>query len=163
MEQGAYLWSKLALANYILKAIGDGMEMSHSIEGRPPFLDHRLFDWCTTVPIHHKFHQGREKHLLREAMKPHLPSWVCQRPKHPFIAPPLLIRNGRVVDFAQDILRSTIVQDVPFVSRSKLAIHLDSLTVTTQIDKQRQESILMLLLSACMLAQQQKEISCLGG
>ena len=45
--KSTYLWSKLALAGYILRAIGDGMEMAHSIEGRPPFLDHELFSICS--------------------------------------------------------------------------------------------------------------------
>lgn len=32
--QSLYLWTKSALANYILKTLGDGMEMANSVEGR---------------------------------------------------------------------------------------------------------------------------------
>ena len=39
VEQSLYLWSKLALEGYILRTLGDGMEMAFSIEGRLPFLD----------------------------------------------------------------------------------------------------------------------------
>ena len=43
VHQAAWLWTKLTLAGYILKTLGDGTEMASSVEGRLPFLDHRLF------------------------------------------------------------------------------------------------------------------------
>src|SRR6185295_19409982 len=44
VDQAAYGWSKLALAGYILRTLGDGTEMAHAVEGRVPFLDHRFFE-----------------------------------------------------------------------------------------------------------------------
>ncbi|MBM3946637.1 MAG: asparagine synthase (glutamine-hydrolyzing), partial [SAR202 cluster bacterium] len=38
VDQALYLWNKSALANYILRTLGDGTEMAHSVEGRLPFL-----------------------------------------------------------------------------------------------------------------------------
>src|SRR5262249_17009173 len=37
VNQSLYLWSKVALPNYILAVLGDRMEMAHSVEGRVPF------------------------------------------------------------------------------------------------------------------------------
>ncbi len=85
------LWIKLALGNYILKTLGDGMEMAFSIEGRLPFLDHYLFDFATNTDTQKKLYKTTSKYLLRKALKDTLPDYLCQRPKHPFIAPPLAL------------------------------------------------------------------------
>ncbi|HET8646369.1 MAG TPA: asparagine synthase (glutamine-hydrolyzing), partial [Vicinamibacteria bacterium] len=43
IDQELYLWTKTVLTNYILTVGGDRTEMAHSVEGRPPFLDHHVF------------------------------------------------------------------------------------------------------------------------
>jgi asparagine synthase (glutamine-hydrolysing) len=54
VNQALYLWSRLHLPNYVLTLLSDRMEMSHSIEGRVPFLDHLLAEYVAHVPVHHK-------------------------------------------------------------------------------------------------------------
>ena len=44
-------WTKTALAGYILKTLGDGTEMPCSVEGRVPYLDHKLWEFLADVPI----------------------------------------------------------------------------------------------------------------
>jgi len=89
LHRSAYLWIKLALAGYILQTVGDGAEMAHGIEGRLPFLDHRLFESLRTLPPEQQFQQGLEKSLLRQTYAGQLLPAVLNRPKHPFMAPPL--------------------------------------------------------------------------
>lgn len=89
VHQSAWLWIKLALGNYILPTVGDGAEMAHGIEGRPPFLDHRLFEALRGLPPEAHFAGGLEKALLREAFAAELIPALRTRPKHPFLAPPL--------------------------------------------------------------------------
>lgn len=38
------------LSNGILNYVGERAEMASSIEGRPPFLDHRLVEYANTLP-----------------------------------------------------------------------------------------------------------------
>ena len=85
VEQSLYLWSKTALAGYILRTLGDGMEMAHAVEGRLPFLDHRLFERCArSWPVSLKIRDGVEKWVtLREAMRGLAP----RRGPHPAQAP----------------------------------------------------------------------------
>lgn len=45
----AATWIRTALAQYILRTLGDGMEMAHGIEGRVPFLDHRIVEVAFSI------------------------------------------------------------------------------------------------------------------
>src|SRR5262249_30955061 len=54
LHQSMYLWSKAVLPNYLLAMLGDRMEMAHSVEGRPPFLDHHVVETVRTIPVHYK-------------------------------------------------------------------------------------------------------------
>jgi asparagine synthase (glutamine-hydrolysing) len=89
LDQSLYLWCKSALAVYILRTLGDGTEMAHGVEGRLPFLDTPLVDFALRVPPELKIRNGREKHLLREAVRPLVTEEVAARRKQPFFAPPL--------------------------------------------------------------------------
>jgi asparagine synthase (glutamine-hydrolysing) len=65
----------------------DRMSMAHSLEVRPPFLDHRLVEFAATLPQHMKIRGGKLKFLLRELMKDRLPKSVTRRPKEGFDIP----------------------------------------------------------------------------
>jgi asparagine synthase (glutamine-hydrolysing) len=65
----------------------DRMSMAHSLEVRPPFLDHRIVEFAATLPEHLKIQGGTLKFLLRELMKGRLPGTVLKRPKEGFDIP----------------------------------------------------------------------------
>jgi asparagine synthase (glutamine-hydrolysing) len=104
VDVAAALWSELALEGYILRTLGDGMEMAHGLEGRLPFLDAALCRWLETVPSELALGAGGAqracgKQLLRGAMRGLLPDAVCDRPKHPFVAPPC---SGPLLELCAD-------------------------------------------------------------
>jgi asparagine synthase (glutamine-hydrolysing) len=72
---------------YILNYLGDRQEMSMGVEGRPPFLDHKLAEFTCRLPDHLKLRNGVGKYILREAMKGYLPDDVRFRSKQVFYAP----------------------------------------------------------------------------
>ena len=51
----------------------DRMSMSHGIEIRLPFLDHRLVEFALRIPDSYKIDRGWTKLVLRQAMKDYLP------------------------------------------------------------------------------------------
>ncbi len=62
----------------------DRMTMRASLEVRVPFCDHRLVEYVWNVPWKMKNIDGREKGLLRSAMKGLLPDDVLWRKKSPY-------------------------------------------------------------------------------
>ncbi|WP_018681630.1 asparagine synthase (glutamine-hydrolyzing) [Actinokineospora enzanensis] len=64
----------------------DRMSMAVSLEVRVPFCDHRLVDYVFNVPWAMKSFDGREKSLLRAAVKDVLPEVVANRVKTPYPA-----------------------------------------------------------------------------
>jgi asparagine synthase (glutamine-hydrolysing) len=65
----------------------DRLSMAHSVEVRPPFLDHRLVEFAATIPGHMKIRNGREKHILKEAVKGLIPDGILSRKKEGFVLP----------------------------------------------------------------------------
>lgn len=62
----------------------DRMSMYHGLEVRVPFCDHRIAEYLYGVPWSFKDYMGREKGLLREAVKDLLPEQVLYRKKSPY-------------------------------------------------------------------------------
>lgn len=62
----------------------DRMSMYHGLEVRVPFCDYRIAEYLYAVPWEFKDHQGREKGLLRYAMRDYLPHEVLYRKKSPY-------------------------------------------------------------------------------
>ncbi len=65
----------------------DRMSMAHSLEVRPPFLDHRLVEFAAKLPESMKIRGGNLKFILRELMKDRLPAPVIRRKKEGFDIP----------------------------------------------------------------------------
>lgn len=62
----------------------DRMSMYSGLEVRVPFCDYRIAEYLYNVPWEYKDYMGREKGLLREAMKDWLPEKVLWRKKSPY-------------------------------------------------------------------------------
>jgi len=88
LDVAQYVWIKTMLEGQILTWGGDRVDMAHSLEARPAFLDHHLAEYAATIPAHHRIRGAREKHVLREAVKGVLPKVLYEREKFAFMAPP---------------------------------------------------------------------------
>lgn len=91
-----YLESKTLLANYLLSSQGERMAMAHSVEGRFPFLDHRLVEFACTIPPKLRMKVLNEKHILKRAMDGMLPARILARKKQPYMAPDIASFTGRI-------------------------------------------------------------------
>ncbi len=74
------------LADDILAKV-DRMSMAHSLEVRPPFLDHEIVEFAASIPEHFKIRGRVQKYLLKRLMRGKLPSEVLTREKTGFDIP----------------------------------------------------------------------------
>jgi asparagine synthase (glutamine-hydrolysing) len=152
VNQALYLWAKTQLPNYVLAMLGDRMEMAHSIEGRVPFLDHRVVELVRELPVAQKIRGMTEKYVLREAARPVLTETVYGRHKHPFTSPPVaLTPNERLHELLQDTLRGPVLASLPFYDQRKVTALLDRLPHMDDAARTAIDPALMVLLSACIL------------
>jgi asparagine synthase (glutamine-hydrolysing) len=87
LARAQYLEIKIFLSQYLLSSQGDRMGMAHSIEGRFPFLDCRVVEFCNQLPARLKLRALTEKFLLKQLGRKWLPPEIWQRPKRPYRAP----------------------------------------------------------------------------
>jgi asparagine synthase (glutamine-hydrolysing) len=121
-----YLWAKTVLPHYILSNLGDRMEMAHSVEGRVPFMDHRVAEYLHHVPVSLKIRGMTEKYILREAVKDVITKTVYERQKHPFLSPPATLNPEQPLHgLMQDTLRGSAGAKVPFLDQKKMIAALD--------------------------------------
>jgi asparagine synthase (glutamine-hydrolysing) len=84
----------------------DRMTMAHSIEARPPLLDHKLVEFAARVPARFRLRDGATKYLLKRAMRGVLPDRIIDRPKQGFAVPLAQWLRGELAAFAGDVLLS---------------------------------------------------------
>lgn len=149
----AWLWTRLALAGYILRTLGDGTEMAAGIEGRTPFLDHRLFACALRLPVALRIAAGgREKAVLRDAVADLLPPEVTARPKQPFLAPPVLAGGGQFAA-ARDLLLEAIPY-APFFDAGAVRAWIDGLAGADAPTRGAAEPVWTLLTTAGLLGRE---------
>jgi len=148
VNQATILWIRTALAGYILKTLGDGTEMAHGIEGRVPYLDHKLFEFVRNIPLQHKLQGGVAKHILRESLTSFLPEALCQRPKRPLLAPPIAGRRESTGwTMALDLVHSDAFRSQPFWQADCLANWMSKLHKLSEAERRKADPIIMLALS----------------
>lgn len=86
----SYGGMQLDLETYLVDdvlALGDKATMAASVEGRMPFLDHRLVELAFALPPSANLRGDRPKGLLKHILQRHLPAELLVRRKEGFSAP----------------------------------------------------------------------------
>ncbi|KAK4226205.1 asparagine synthase [Podospora fimiseda] len=139
LHTSQYLWSKTVLSDNILTCLGDRGEMAHSVEARPPFLDHELSEYVNGLPpgVKLAYTPNRdkeratglpwdsptkpvtdlftEKWILREAGKPFITQELYERKKHPYVAPYSWSKDGPLHTKFKQICTKEAVENLGFV------------------------------------------------
>jgi len=85
--------------------------MGHSVEGRFPFLDHRVVEYSDQLPPSLKLNGLTEKYLLKEVSREWLPAEISNRPKQPYRAPIHRAFFGdSPPDYVEDLLSGAAVE-----------------------------------------------------
>jgi asparagine synthase (glutamine-hydrolysing) len=158
VKQLLYLWLKSFFVNYVLA--GERLDMAHGLELRLPFLDHKLFEFAREIPASLFVREGRQKFVLREAMRPFVPEEVYAGRKQPFIAPPVLAGTTPMFHLVQDTLRSRVMDAVPFFDRRAVLSFLDRFAGMSGAERSAADPVLLLLLSICVLQERYQLARC---
>lgn len=87
LQKSQWLEIFVFMSGYLLSSQGDRMAMAHSVEGRYPFLDYRVIEFCNRLPADFKLNGLTEKYLLKKLMKGKIPESIIKRPKQAYRAP----------------------------------------------------------------------------
>jgi asparagine synthase (glutamine-hydrolysing) len=78
----------------------DRASMTASLEGREPFLDHRIIEWAAQLPDNFKYNKGVKKYIIKEIVHDYLPKEMMNRPKMGFAIP---IENWLMFDLKEKV------------------------------------------------------------
>lgn len=103
----------------------DRMSMAHSVEVRPPFLDHRIVQFAATLPQDMKIKGAQQKVLLRELMKDKLPSLILRRKKMGFDIPTHEWLRGPLRDMLEETLAEGMAAHGDLFQRDVVRKYID--------------------------------------
>ncbi len=101
----------------------DHASMSHGVESRVPYLDHRIVEFCFRLPDSYKLGNGTRKRILVETARKYLPAAVVNRTdKRMFISKSrwMDLRNRHVDEF-RAMVNSRLMRESPFLERKRMA------------------------------------------
>ena len=106
-----FLWfdQNYYLADDILVK-SDRMSMAHSVEVRPPFLDHRIVEFAAKLPAHLKIRGSQQKLVLSELRKDILPAAMIAGKKTGFDIPAHEWLRGPLRPMLLDSLRDGVAE-----------------------------------------------------
>lgn len=87
LAKSQYLEATIFMSGYLLSSQGDRMAMGNSVEGRYPFLDYRVIEFCSKLPDSFKLNSLNEKFILKMISKGKVPDSISKRPKQAYRAP----------------------------------------------------------------------------
>jgi len=123
LSQAQYIEIKTLLSGYLLSSQGDRVAMAHSVEGRFPFLDHRVIEFCCKLPPNVRMNVLTEKYILKKSMKHVLPASVIKRTKQPFMAPDSKsFFNGDMPDYVDELLSADYLKDSGYFNPGAVAM-----------------------------------------
>ncbi len=92
----------------------DRAGMSVSLEGRDPFLDHRVIEWAAQLPLAYKYNKGNKKFIIKQIVHKYIPATMMDRPKMGFGIP--------IANWLQNDLKPFVDQyfDENFIARQNI-------------------------------------------
>jgi len=96
-----YIELNTVLPDSVLMKV-DKMSMAWGLEVRPPFLDHRLVEFCYSLPTSAKLRGLTTKWLLKRAMRERLPPGIATRAKQGFSIPMKNWIRGELLELTRD-------------------------------------------------------------
>jgi asparagine synthase (glutamine-hydrolysing) len=120
LDRAQYADIKHWLPGDILTKV-DRTSMAVSLEAREPLLDHRLLEFCATLPPALRLRGGQGKWLMKRSLERHLPRDILYRPKMGFVTPVSAWFRGQLADTAAGLAHSRVLGETGWFDLSALA------------------------------------------
>jgi asparagine synthase (glutamine-hydrolysing) len=146
LAKSQWLETTIFMSGYLLSSQGDRMSMANSVEGRYPFLDYRLIEFCNSMPSKLKLRGLTEKYLLKKLLKNKIPEDIINRPKQPYRAPVNnVFLRGKTPDYVLEMLSEkqtskvnvfdykTVNSVISRIKRSGTSSEVDDMLITSVI------------------------------
>ncbi len=122
LSRAQYTEIRIFLSNYLLSSQGDRMAMANSIEGRFPYLDHRVIEFAAMVPPALRMRGLDEKFILKQAARNQIPDALISRPKQPYRAPISSCFFGdRKLEYVAELLSETRIAEGGYFDPEKVS------------------------------------------
>ncbi|KAF2721525.1 asparagine synthase [Polychaeton citri CBS 116435] len=121
LHTAQYIFIKSFLPHFILRYNGDNIDMVNQVESRCPFLDHQLTEYVNSVPPDLKMRYDtknksfREKHILREAVRPFVTDEVYNMSKKAYMGPRKFSPGGPLHRKITTLVTKEAVEGLGFV------------------------------------------------
>jgi len=122
MSRAQYTENTIFMSNYLLSSQGDRMAMGNSVEGRYPFLDHRVIEFACKIPPKYRMNGLKEKFVLKHAAKKIIPKELIDRPKQPYRAPiSESFFNKSTPDYVKELLSENSIKQKGYFDHKKVS------------------------------------------
>ncbi|MRS03074.1 asparagine synthase, partial [bacterium] len=126
LAKAQWLETTVFMSGYLLSSQGDRMAMANSVEGRYPFLDYRVIEFCSSLPDRLKLNGTNEKYLLKKLMAGRIPDSIVKRPKQPYRAPISSVFLAKVrPDYVNEMLSGSMINKAGVFDQESIAGLLD--------------------------------------
>jgi asparagine synthase (glutamine-hydrolysing) len=89
----------------------DRAGMCVSLEGREPFLDHRVIEWAAQLPMEYKYNNGNKKFIIKEIVHKYIPKEMMDRPKMGFGIPISKWLQNELKPFVEQYFDEAFIQN----------------------------------------------------
>ena len=139
LAKSQYLESTIFMSGYLLSSQGDRMSMGNSVEGRYPFLDYRMMEFCSQLPDNFKLNSLNEKFILKKLSLGKIPPSISKRPKQAYRAPIAAnFCNQDTPNYIKEILSEETLKSFGIFNPMKvkqLIINMNRQVVISEIDQ----------------------------
>ena len=104
----------------------DRATMSVSLEGREPFLDHKIVEWTSQLPSEFKYKNGKSKYILRKVLSKYIPIELVDRPKQGFGVPIYEWFRGELKELYLEYLDENRIKEAGIFNPSEVRRLLES-------------------------------------
>jgi len=112
LAKAQWLEINMFMSGYLLSSQGDRMAMANSVEGRYPFLDHRIIEYAASLPADLKLNGLSEKYILKKIMNQKIPESIIKRPKQAYRAPVShMVNKSKASKAIKAILCPSMIKD----------------------------------------------------